>query len=245
MESATLKMARLTTDPTAQWLAEAAAMTPSDPVFDAVTLTSKTLRCQVVSSRELLADAPNIDAQLSGILYATLALELDRAGLIGSGSGAQPLGLFGTSGIATVSMGTNGATVTNYDPFVDALTALRNANAATPTAWVMAPRTAGQLDKLKATDNQPLVPPARVSGIPQLQTTSIPVNQTQGTSSDASTVLVGNFAELLIGLRQEITIDVSNQSHLNTYEVAFVASLRADIALVHPASFARIVGLRA
>ncbi|MBV6416857.1 MAG: hypothetical protein CMLOHMNK_01475 [Steroidobacteraceae bacterium] len=102
-------------------------MTLTDPTFDAVSLIAKTLRCMVVVSCELAQDAPNIDAQLSALLQNALALELDRPALMGSGSGAEPLRLFGTSGISSVSMGDNGAAITNYDLFVDALTAIRAA----------------------------------------------------------------------------------------------------------------------
>ncbi len=38
-----------------------------------------------------------------------------------------------------------------------------------PTAMIYAPRTAGQYDRLKATDNQPLVRPASMQEIPHLQ----------------------------------------------------------------------------
>jgi len=245
MSEQTLKMARVLSSPVPGWYAEAASMSPSDPSFEGVTLTAKTLRCLVVSSRELAADAPNFDQQIAQLLRSALALELDRAGLVGSGSGAEPLGLFGSSGIATVSMGTNGATITNYDSLVDVVTAIRTANGPQPTAYIMAPRTGGQLGKLKATDNQPLVPPERIRSITQLETTSIPVNQTQGTSTDASTILAGDFSQLMIGLRQEVTVEVSNLGYMPTHQLAFVASLRADIAMVHAASFGRVTGLRA
>lgn len=52
-----------------------------------MALTAKTLRCLVVVSKELAADAPNFDQRISDILHRALALELDRAVLIGSGSG--------------------------------------------------------------------------------------------------------------------------------------------------------------
>jgi HK97 family phage major capsid protein len=245
MDSQTLKIARVTQDPTPSWLAEAASMSATDAAFDAVTLTAKTLRCLIVVSRELIEDAPNFNDVLMGICARTFAAELDRVCLVGSGSGAEPLGLFGTSGIGSVSMGANGATVADYDELIDSLVTLGTANAAQPTAWIMAPRTGGQLAKLKATDNQPLIAPAKVAAFPMLETSGIPVNQTQGTSTDCSTILTGYFPDLLVGMRREFELELHRDLYAATHQVAFTASLRADVQFARPANFCRIVGLRA
>ena len=59
MDSKTLQLGRLTTDPTAAWLAEGGTRAASDPVFDSVVLTAKTLSCLTVASLEFLQDAVN------------------------------------------------------------------------------------------------------------------------------------------------------------------------------------------
>jgi len=87
MEGETLRMARVKTDPTMQLKTENLAFTGSDPTFDAVQFTAHTIGTFVSISRELAADAPNIDLEVERILSASLAAELDRQALRGTGSG--------------------------------------------------------------------------------------------------------------------------------------------------------------
>lgn len=244
MDSQTLKIAKLTADPTAQWLAENAASTPSDPTFGAVTLTAKTLRAVVIASRELVNDAPNFGQQFETSMRQSFASQMDRAALVGSGTGAEPLGIFGSAGISIVTLGTNGATLTNYDPLVDSIVALQTANAQPATAFIYAPRTNGTLGKLKDTTNQPLVAPKLVSDVPHLVTSSIPINQTQGTSTDCSTILSGDFADCLIGLRQDFILEVHPGTNLNNYQFTFLVHARMDMQLARAGSFCKVVGIR-
>ena len=55
---------------------------------------------------------------------AAFAQELDRASLLGSGTANVPKGVTNVSGVGSYSMGTNGAVVSNFDPFVQALAIL-------------------------------------------------------------------------------------------------------------------------
>jgi HK97 family phage major capsid protein len=242
MDAATLKIARVTADPTIEWLAENASQTDSQPTLDSVTLSAKTLRCLVKASRELVEDAPNFNQIFESMLADAFASEVDRVGLVGSG-GAQPSGLFGTSGISTVSMGTNGAALTNYDPFVDVLAALWGANVPQVTGLIYAPRTAGSIAKLKATDNQPLQAPAEVAAVPRFITSGIPINQTQGSASNASCALSGNFGDCLIGVRHGFTLEAYPGPGAANFQIHFLAHLRVDFAFARPAAFARIIGI--
>lgn len=245
MDSQTLKIAKVTGDPTASWLAEGASMSSTDPTFGAVTLTAKTLRCVVVASREVVEDAPNFGDVLGSILANAFAVELDRAALMGSGSGSEPQGLVNQAGVNAVTNGANGAVLANFDQYVNGVQSLLDANAPQPTAWIIAPRTQAQFAKFKDTTNQPLVPPNMVATIPQLVTTSVPVNQTVGTSTDCTTVFVGDFTQMLIGVRSELVIRVLSERYADTHQIGFVAALRADVQLAQPAAFTKITGIRA
>jgi hypothetical protein len=56
-----------------------------------------------------LEDSVNVSQALDTAFAGALGLEVDRVALLGSGSGSEPRGIFNTSGIGSVSMGTNGA----------------------------------------------------------------------------------------------------------------------------------------
>ena len=239
------RIMRTTADPTAAWRAENAAVTESAPTFDAVDFLPQSLAVLVKVSEELLQDSVNIAQALESALIGSLSVELDRACLFGAGSSNEPLGLFGTTGVNSVSMGTNGATPTSYDELLDALyeNELDNANAA--TAAIMHPRTAKTLRKLKDSTGQPLMLPPALRDLPMLSTTSVPITQTQGTASGVcSTTIVGDFAEAILGLRQSLTIKRLDQTYAGNLQIGFLAYLRADVGVSHPSSFTKIIGIK-
>jgi HK97 family phage major capsid protein len=141
-------------------------------------------------------------------------------------------------------MGANGLALANYDRILDTILALKNANAADATAMIAAPRTEIGLAKLKNVDGDPLRVPEMVSRVPLLSTTSAPINETSGTSTDCSTIVIGDFRDLLIGMRQSLEIRIFDQPLAGTGQMLAVAWLRADIQLARPASFARLTGIR-
>lgn len=243
MDSATFTMARLETDPTTGWRAENATLATGDPTFGRVHFVAKSLAGYIRVSRELMFDSVNVGEMLETAFARSMAVELDRAAIYGDGTSNSPTGVWNTAGISTVDMGTNGAAITSYDKPLETLLALKNANAADPTAMICAPRTEIELATLKDSQNNPLRPPALIERIPLLSTTSAPIDETQGTAVDASSIVFGDFRDLLIGLREEISLSVFEAPHVTDGQFTVVAHMRADIQLARPASFARLVGI--
>ena len=243
MESQTLKFARIVGDPVGSWRAENAAIADSGPTFDNVSLTAKSWALLVRISRELLEDAVNLDATLSNSFAKVSALALDQAILSGSGSANQPLGVMNTTGIQVVSAGTNGGQLANWAPVLDAVEALDTANAGTLSAMIMAPRTSRVISGFVDGMTQPLRPPPRLADVPQLVTTSMSIGETQGTASTASSLLIGDFSEIYVGLRTELTISILHERFADTGEVAFVLWMRGDVAVARPAALARLEGI--
>jgi HK97 family phage major capsid protein len=80
-----------------------------------------------------------------------------------------------------------------------------------------------------------LVAPAMVAGVPQFISNAITGT---GSPSDA-TVFVGDFSQLLIGLRTSFRLE-STRVGAGTFEnlqIAVRAYLRADVQLAHPGAF--------
>lgn len=244
LETQITTIARIASDPTAGWRAENAAVAESDPTFEAVTFTARSLAVLVKVSRELLDDSANIDQALSAAFAGALAGELDRVSLIGSGAAPEPRGIFNTANVNSVSMGTNGAQITTYGKQLDALYELELDNAAKPTAQVMHPRTWRTIQGFADTTGQPLQPPPALAGLPQLVTTSIPITQVQGSSGAVcSPIIVGDFSQLLIGVRQDMRIEVMRETFMGSLQYGFIAHLRMDVALAHPESFCKVIGI--
>lgn len=243
MESQTLRFARQIADPAGAWRAENAPIVEGQPAFDAVTLTAKTWALLVKISRELLEDGQNIDAVMQGIFARTAALALDRAILYGDGTNNQPVGVANMSGIQVVSMGTNGGPLTNRAPLLDAVLALETANAPNITAAVMSPRSARVLNGLVDTLGQPLRPPPSLENVPMLTTTSASTAETQGTATNASSILIGDFSEVMVGMRTALQVSILQERFADTGQIGFVLWMRADVVAQHPAALARIEGV--
>lgn len=251
MDTNTLKLARVVGDPTAAWKVENAQATASDMTLEGVTFTARTLISIVKASVELVEDAEQIDDTIEGALAEALSLELDRAALRGSGTAPEPRGIRNQTGVTidSATFGANGAAPTNYDFLSNAVQTIRAANGE-PNAVIFAPRTAGELDRLKDTTNQPLRPPSSFEDLRKLVTAQIPINLTVGSNSDTSEVYVGQWNELLIGVRRSITIEVSRQastggeSAFDRLQVHIRAYLRADVQLSQPSHFVVVTGIR-
>lgn len=244
MTSQTLRFAAETADPTGAWRAENASIATSVPTFANLTLTAQSWAVIVQASRELLEDATNVSSALMNIFARAAAVALDQAILVGTGhSNHQPIGIEGTSGIQAVSMGANGAAIADWSNVLDAVGALEAANAGIVTAMVMAPRTARVLYGLVDTLGQPLRRVDRIANVPMLVTTSMPITETQGTASDASSILLGNFGSVFVGMRTELAITVLDQLYAANGQVGFCLWLRADVAISRPAEMAQILGI--
>ena len=88
------------------WVSEGVAPTEGTPTFGQVKFQPSQLACYMdVTRQTLLQTSFDVEQFLRGDLAANLAIEIDRTVLHGSGSGAEPAGVFNTSGIGDVAGG--------------------------------------------------------------------------------------------------------------------------------------------
>jgi HK97 family phage major capsid protein len=253
MDTETLKLAKMTGDVPAGWRSENGAVATGDPVFGAVSLQARSLAGVLTLSRELVADSLNIDAMLVAAIAGKFAIELDKVCLVGSGTAPEPRGILNTSGIAQRYMGANGAAIADHGFLLDLREDLETANAS-PTAYIWHPRTARAVASLSATDGQWIGVPDWVLGTGPLadrdvpaalvmSTTSIPINQTRGTATNASSAIAGNFASLIIGVREQVRLDVVPGLGAGNGQVNVVVHARADCSVVRATDFAVMSGI--
>jgi HK97 family phage major capsid protein len=246
MESQTAKVPVHTGDPVAAWRNEAAAIAESGVTVAAVTLTARSLAVMVRASIELVEDsATDFESYIANVLAQAFAIKLDSTLLYGSGVAPEPRGLMNTAGITTANLGgANGSALTNFDSISDTIAGLRAINVE-PNAAVTSPRTLGSLAKIKAAGSGDyLAAPGYVGSVPMVTTSNVPVNLTTGTSADTSDIIVGDFRQMLVGIRDEFSIIVLRERYMDTGEVGFLAMLRADCAVARPASFSALRGVR-
>lgn len=233
--------------PTAAWRSEAGAVAESEPTFRNVPAVPQSLSFFFKVSRELLADAANMETALLISIAQAFAKEMDRVGLRGTGTPPQPLGLLSTSGVQAVGNGTNGASLatTAYANFISAIQALLGADAPKPSAFIMAPRSLTTLAGLLDSQNNARRAPPIVSDIPFLATSQIPINLTVGSSSDCSEIYGGDFTKMVYVMRERPSIMVAKELYAATGELGFICHTRLDVAVAYPAAFAVVTGVRA
>jgi HK97 family phage major capsid protein len=250
MTADTLNIARLVGGSGANWKAENAAVTESDQVYDRVVLKTKTAVVLQRMSQELFEDlSGEAAAIIETELLQALALKLDAAALRGDPGvdPNSPRGIRNQPGVNIVSLGANGATPTSFSFLIDALSAVRDANGdVSNAAAIYSSRTQKTIDKFADTTGQPLRQPESVAAVRKLVSNQIGNALTQGTSNDASEAYVGDFSQVLMGLRNTVgmRVKILNERYADNLQVGLIAWLRADVALAHPEHLSVVTGIR-
>lgn len=244
METQEVNIPRILTDPVVAWRGEHDQITPVDFTFGSLTLTAKSLATIVKVSVELLQDGVNAGRIIDDVLAKAIAQEWDRAALFGSGTNDEPTGVASHATSQTVLGSGNGLVPTDYEFMVDAIGDVLGKNH-TPTGVMLAPRTLVTMAKFTDQTDQPLQAPGLVTSVAQYPTNQIPTNQTVGTNADCSSMIVGDWSQLVLGLRSQMQIRPLLERYADNNEVGVLVALRGDIGVLHPDAFARVAGIRA
>ena len=191
MTSDTLHLARLAqpgATPAPAWKVENAPITESALVLERVTFTARTLPMLIKLTVELSEDSTNIDTIIEREMSQAMALELDRAALLGV-AWPRSQGHQESVGHQHGPLGTP----TNWDFLIDAAGAIWADNHE-PNAAIWGTTFAVTAAKFKLTATRSrCAMPAAVSGITQYRTNQVTTD-----------VFLGDFTELLIGMRTSV-----------------------------------------
>lgn len=240
MDSKTMSIARVLTDPTFEVKAENDSFTDNaDMTFDAVSLDAYTIGTTVTMSRELAADSPNAATAIESAIIDALAVKLDQLALLGTGIN-EPTGINAVIGVQELDL--LGTASIDYTVLIDLWTKLALANHDT-TAFLLNPRDIGNLAKMRNDLGVNYVAPDLISAIKRLHSTSIPANL--GTGTDESIAFAGDFTKLLWGVRQGMQLEISTTAGdaFKRHQVAIKCVWRGDFALEQPAAFAKAVNI--
>jgi len=243
METAQLSLAKVVTSPTSSWHAEGATVGTGDPTFGSVNLSSKTITCLVRLSLELAQDSANIEQILQQSITQSMAAAIDSAGLNGvtTNAAAAPGGIFNLANRNSV-LAIGAPTSWNY--LLDGLYELLADNVPMDQIGAMIghPKLWRKMAGLKsgiASDLTTLTMPPEVAALPKLWTTAAPF--TSGTTCKA---VVGNWNDLLMGCRKDITVRVLSEAFMGSnLEVAVLAYARVDFAATRAESFCTMEGI--
>lgn len=231
---------------TTYWVAEGSAPTESQLTVGQVTMTPKTVGMFTDYSRKtLLQTTPAIEMLVRADLAAGIALEIDRAGIAGSASGAEPRGVINTAGIGAVAGGTNGAAPTYANVVaLEEQVAIANADIGN-MAYLTNAKMRAQLkltQQFASTNGVPVWQGGEVNGYRAVASNQVPSNLTKGTSSGVcSAIVFGNWADLLIGMWGGLDLILDPYALATSGGRRIVALQDVDVAVRRAASFAAML----
>lgn len=235
---------RQTGGATAYWVGEGSAPTESQQAFDQVTLSPNTVGAFTEYSRKLLLQSSiDVEAFVRNDLATTLALEIDRVAIEGSGTGSEPEGILNTTGIGSVVGGTNGlAPAWSHIVDLESEVAIDNADIGS-LRYLTNAKVRGKLKQTeKASSTAQFIwtdSSSMMNGYESLVTNQVPSDLDKGTSTGVcSAIIFGNFADLIIGMWGGLDLQVNPYSLDTTGGVRITAFQDIDTAVRHPESFA-------
>jgi len=240
---------RRSTRAQAYWVPEGGAIGESEGTFDKITLRARQVGALSTMSRLMLQQStPDIEMLVRLDLATILALAIDNAGLFGTGTNGQPTGVFNTSGVTSLSLGTNGAALTNLDPLVQMRGRVASSNVdARNGVYIMNEPTRAALMQTKNSYNEYYFAvegsapgtAENVFGNRVLYTNTLPSTLTKGTSTGkCSAAIFGDFSNLVLGMWGATEILTNPYgSGFNAGNVDVRAFQTVDFAVRHPEAF--------
>ncbi|MGF6808706.1 HK97 family phage major capsid protein [Paraburkholderia sp. Clong3] len=224
--------------PTPAWRNENDPLATGGPTFRKVEATPRSLAIVVPISRELLADAVDMDRAVRQALAAAFAKAFDRAALVGSGTAPEPLGLYGMTNVQKINQ--TGSAFKHSD-MLAAYQAQLDADAPAPTSIIMAPRTLTGLAGLVDTLGQPLNAPALLDGVVRRPSTGVPTNL--GAGANESLAFIGNFSTVQFVMRENFNVRLLPELPGSNGQLAFIAHARFDVVANYPQAITVIEGV--
>ena len=246
MDSATLQITRGSTQAVLRWAAEGTTGAVTDPSFTSVTLTAHTHRGVIRASRELISDASDFPQALERELIGGMREVMQRAAISGTTAATQPTGLIYDSAVNSANFGSTAGSAPSstgaggWGSIAQARQRLREDNVSDDRlSMVYAPRTARQFDLLRgASEKSWLSGPPALDDVARYATNAMPINLAPTTGLSAqSSIILGDFRDLVVGVRLEPNVQILSERHADSYELGFLASMRVDAAPRNPKSF--------
>lgn len=237
---------------TAYWVAESGAPSGSNQTLDQVLFTPKTIGAFTDISRRFF-ELSQIDTGEQFVfddLTSVIARGVDLAGLNGSGSSNQPLGVLQNTGITsgrTVSLGTNGGAPT-FGAMVALHTIVSRGNAADlgVGSYIGNADVEGTLattPKVGTTFPVFLLEDGKVYAKPFYSTQMVPNNLTKGSGTGLSAILYGIWSQLCMAYWSGVDILVDPYTGSSSGTVRIVALQDMDIQARHNEAFAVITDM--
>ena len=194
---------------TTYWVAEGGTITESNLTIDLISMRPRDLTCLTsVTRRMLMQGSLDVEALIRFDMLQQMALGIDLAAISGTGISNQPLGILNYPGVNSVAIGANGGAPA-WSHLVQLETEIAVDNADDGTCYYLTnARTRGKLkttakvtgqDVFLWTDSPTEKGMGMINGYGAAVSNQVPSNGTKGSGSSLSSIIFGDFSQLLIG----------------------------------------------
>ena len=232
------------------WIDEDESTTASDLTFDKVSMAPNTVSCMTAFSRRtMLQTNPGIENIIRRDIAAQMALGIDSAILNGDGV-KKPLGILQNGSVQTVAMGTNGANL-DWAKILDVIAGVDDDNALLGSLGFMTTKDVVKklrnTVKVASTDSNMIMETINsLAGFNLVSTKQMPNAGTKGTGTNLSSMIFGNWSDLIVGYWSAVDILV-NPYHTSVYDKGGVmvnAFLDVDTVLRRDESFVKVTDIK-
>ena len=230
---------RETGSPAVGWVAEDSALPTGNASFDSLTLTPHHVGAITELSRQLIMQSsPAVDGIIRQMLSRNIALEIDRAAINGSGTGAVPRGILNDPDVDAVAFDTDLFTTT-----ADMIAAADLANVGASRSFLSTNGVKTIAMKTKDGDGKPLGLTTIFHSEPTQFTNQAPSDL--GTGDDEHALIYGDWRDFLIGIWSQLDILVNPyaETAYSKGNILIRAMATVDFGVRRPASFSKASGV--
>jgi HK97 family phage major capsid protein/HK97 family phage prohead protease len=225
----------------AAWLAsEDANVAESNPTFRKITLGPKDLGSYTDLTRRMLQQSTiDIEAYVRRQITDGIILEIDRAGLYGTGATGQPTGLNATAGIGSVAFAATATTgIPTRDELIDMGKLIAATNRGTDSLkWLMNTGSVGDLQKTRVDAGSGifLINDAadRLVDKPLIESNQIPLGPT------FNDIWLGYWSDMIIGMWGSLDLDRDTAAKFLSGGIRLRGIQTVDVAVARVGSFTK------
>ncbi|ASY44666.1 phage major capsid protein [Sphingobium xenophagum] len=230
---------RETDSPAVGWVAENVALSYDDAAFDSLSLEPHHVGVISEISRQMLQQSsPAIEQLLRNMQARNIALEIDRAAINGSGTGAEPRGLLNDPDIDAVAFDTDLFITT-----ANMIAAADLANVSPNRGFLATNGIKGDAMKLRDANGRPIPFGETFHNEPVQFTNQAPSDL--GTGDDEHALVYGDWADFLIGIWSQIDVLVNPfaETAYSKGNILVRSMATVDFGVRRPASFTKASGV--
>jgi HK97 family phage major capsid protein len=238
---------KLTGAHTSYWVGEnpGAGVGQSNVTFGTMTMSPKTLQATGAVSRQLLVQStPDVEGIVREDIAMVHGLAWDLAGLHGTGAANDPTGIYAAAGINAIAMGG----VPSFGKLVDMETEINKDNALISNMGFVT--TSGMAGKMRQTLESATAGARWIWDGPALEGTmagyrAVSSNQVKanlGVGANEHGIILGNWADLLIGMWAGVELIVDPYTLADQGLIKITSFQMVDIGIRRPESFCKATG---